>query len=152
MKKEELINVFMEFVGEKFPELIEEQGNGFSEGERCYCLTQIGEVITDTWTDHEIDKRRLSIGNCFKTEEEAEFAIEKLKVLHELEELGRPFEADERNFFICLDEGRITTKFMFYCQMCYFDCYFDTNVEVQQAIEKIGEDRIKKYLFGVEEE
>lgn len=27
MKKEELINVFMEFVGEKFPELIDEEKN-----------------------------------------------------------------------------------------------------------------------------
>lgn len=73
MKKEELTNLFMAFVEDRFPEMIEEQGNGFSEGERCYFLTQIGEVITDTWIDHEIDECRLSIGNCFKTDKEKEY-------------------------------------------------------------------------------
>lgn len=151
MKKEELINAFMEFVGEKFPELIEEQGNGFSEGERCYFLTQIGEVITDTWTDHEIDKSRISIGNCFKSEEEAEFAVERLKVIHELSELTRPFiyESDSWCFYLN-SEGEFDYYAVYETRYLYGDYYFDTKEEAQRAIDQIGEDRIKKYLFGVE--
>ena len=49
MKKEELINAFMEFVGEKFPELIEEEKEktGFSDGDQFYCISFDGKVNDD---------------------------------------------------------------------------------------------------------
>lgn len=151
MKKEELISVFMEFVGENFPELIEEEKGDFNNGDTYYTLDSNGDTLTTAWFNSESDEQRLSIGNAFKTEKEAEFMVEKLKVLHELQELGRPYRLGAENYFINLYKGVALTIGVDYSyQRFYFGSYFDTNVEVQQAIEKIGEDRIKKYLFGVE--
>ena len=153
MKKEELINAFMEFVGEKFPELIEEQVNGFSDGDTYYYVHSIGGVGDDSWNDHPINKYRLSIGNAFKTMEEAEFAIEKLKVLHELESLGRPFDYGWSNYYFAFDyyNEEISIDFKSDRNHCFFSCFFNSEEDARQAVEKIGEYRIKKYLFGVED-
>lgn len=78
MEKLELINVFMEFIEDKFPELIEEEKAPFNDGDTYYYVHSIGGVGDDSWNDHPIDKDRLSFGNAFKTKEEAQKAIEKI--------------------------------------------------------------------------
>lgn len=154
MKKEELTNLFMEFVEDQFPELIEEEKGPFNYGDRYYCISTSGQVGGDYWINHQLDEGRLSIGNTFKTREEAEFVLEKLKVIHELEMLGRPFKPGEKNYYIAFDTD--DDEIIFYREYrrksAYFDYYFDTEEKAREAIDKIGEDRIKKYLFGVEEE
>lgn len=118
-------------------------------GEYYYYINHYGEVYCVLWFDNDIDNESLSIGNIFKTREEAQFMIEKLKVIHELETLGRPFKYGRDNYYIALDEEN--NKILFYHnykhQSKYCNCYFDNEEEAQQAIEEIGEDRIKKYLF-----
>ena len=155
MKKEKLINAFMEFVGEKFPELIEEEKEktGFSDGDQFYCISFDGKVNDDYWSDHQVDRERLSIGNAFKTEREAKFAVEKLKVLYELESLGRPFDRGFRNYYLAFDyyNKEIFIDFRSNLNSCFSNCFFNSEEEAQQAVDKIGEDRIKKYLFGVED-
>lgn len=154
MKKEELINAFMEFVGEKFPELIEEKTEeAFNDGDTYYCIFSDGDIVDHCWKDLLIHKDRLSIGNAFKTEEEAEFVAEKLKVLHELETLGRPFKYCRDNCYIAFDadDGDIIFFHNNNYQSKYCNCYFDSEDEAREAVKKIGEDRIKRYLFGVEE-
>ncbi|GAB7231424.1 hypothetical protein [Facklamia hominis] len=149
MKKEELTNLFMEFIEDQFPELTEEK-DVFNYRDLYYYIHPNGEVFNDYWNICQLDKERLSIGNAFKTREEAEFAVEKLKVLHELEELGRPYRLGAENYFITLYRGvELTIGADYSYQSCYFGVYFDTSEEAQEAIDKIGEDRIKKYLFGV---
>lgn len=154
MKKEELINAFMEFVGEKFPELIEEKTEeAFNDGDTYYCIFSDGDIVDHCWKDLLIHKDRLSIGNAFKTEEEAEFVAEKLKVLHELESLGRPFDYGWSNYYFAFDyyNEEISIDFKSDRNHCFFSCFFNSEEEAIQAIEQIGKDRIKKYLFGVED-
>lgn len=123
MKKEELINTFMTFIQDEFPELIEEEKEktGFSYGDPYYCIFSIGEV-------------------------------EKLKVLHELEAFGSPFVSGYRNYHIVFDHylKEVTIDYKTNRNPCFFNCFFNTEKEARQAINKIGEDRIKKYLFGVD--
>ncbi|MDK7186874.1 hypothetical protein [Facklamia hominis] len=154
MKKEELINAFMEFVGEKFPELIEEKTEeAFNDGDTYYCIFSDGDIVDHCWKDLLIHKDRLSIGNVFKTEEEAKFAVEKLKVLHELELLGRAFDGVYSNYLIVFDcyNEEVSIDYKSNRNPCFFNCFFNSEEEAQQAINNIGEDRIKKYLFGVED-
>ena len=155
MKKEELTDLFMKFVEDQFPELIEEEKEktGFSDGDQFYCISFDGKVNDDYWSDHQVDRERLSIGNAFKTEEEAKFAVEKLKVIHELEALGRPFKYCRDNCYIAFDadDGDIIFFHNNNYQSKYCNCYFDSEDEAREAVKKIGEDRIKRYLFGVEE-
>lgn len=152
MKKEELIKTFMAFIEDKFPELIEEEKGPFNDGDTYYYVHSIGGVGDDSWNDHPIDKDRLSIGNAFKTEGEAKFAVEKLKVIHELETLGRPFKSSRDNCYIAFDadDGDIIFFHNNNYQSKYCNCYFDSEDEAREAVKKIGEDRIKRYLFGVE--
>lgn len=150
MKKEELINAFMEFVEERFPELVKDHEDGFSDGDTYYFIFSDGEIGEVHWEDSQVDRERLSIGNTFKTEEEAQFVTEKLKVLHEIRGLGRPYRLGAENYFITLYRGvAITIDADYSYQGCYFGSYFDTSEEAQKAIDKIGENRIKKYLFGM---
>lgn len=153
MKKEELINAFMAFIQDEFPELIEEEKEktGFSYGDPYYCIFSIGEVQSYIWNDYPGDKTRLSIGNVFKSREEAEFAVEKLKVLHELEALGRAFDGGYSNYLIVFDcyNEEVSIDFKSNRNSCFFNCFFNSEEEAQKAIDKIGEDRIKKYLFRV---
>ena len=153
MKKEELINSFTEFIEDKFSEFIEEEKDGFSDVDCYYFIFSDGKISNDPWDDHQIDKDRLSIGNIFKSIEEVEFAVEKLKVLHELKELGRPFKPGIKNYYFEFSELESRTR-LSWCntfRYLYFDCYFDSEEDAQQAINKIGEDRIKKYLFSVKD-
>lgn len=100
---------------------------------------------------------RILTNNCFKTKEEAEFRLEQIKVYNELKNF-----ADENNDEI---DWKDENKDKFYINYIHSDkqiscfsanfiqdigqIYFSSEELAEQAIEKVGEDRIKKYLFGV---
>ncbi|MFN0604434.1 hypothetical protein [Facklamia hominis] len=153
MKKEELTNAFMAFIEEKFPGLIEGKKAPFNNGDAYYSIVSSEDVYTFYWDSCQVNKDRLSIGNTFKTKEEARFVIEKLKVLHELEELGRPFNGGYHNYIIVFDyyNEEVSIDYRSNRTSCFFNCFFNSEEEAQQAIDEIGEYRIKKYLFGAED-
>ena len=49
-----------------------------SAGDIYYYIKATGDVSWDTWDDHEIDKKRLAIGNIYKTKEEAESVLDRV--------------------------------------------------------------------------
>ena len=109
------------------------------------------EVMDTASYDGEYDQGRLSIGNIFRTKEEAEFAVEKLKVEAELRKFSRPFEKGEYNsyifFYIDGDYLEVGYKVSTPSQGAI---YFESEEKAKQAIEEVGEERIKKYIFGEE--
>lgn len=122
-------------------------------GDDYWYIIASGEVSGSFWAYTMLDKQMLEFGNIFKTESEAEFMVEKLKVIKELKQLARPFKVGSVNHLIDfdpLDMDFIISSFQVR-QSAYGDFYFNTEEEAQQAITIIGEDRIKKYLFGVKE-
>lgn len=54
------------------------------DGDTYYFVNSDTTTIRDTWTNHDVDYNRKSIGNIFKTEEEAKAEIEARKVVAEL--------------------------------------------------------------------
>ena len=104
------------------------------------------------------DQDRVRYGNCFKTQEEAEFAAEQIKVYQELklfaEENGDPINWNNYNqikYRFSYDYSDDTFVFDSNCWICHQgSIYFSSQELVKQAIETVGADRIKKYLFGVE--
>lgn len=126
--------------GPKFPEY----------GDIYWCIDAEGIVYANTFEGIHADRNILEIGNVFKTAEQAEFAVEKLKVEAELRKYSRPFESGETSYYIffhieidCLD-----THFTSYCPP-QGSIYFESEEKAQQAIKSAGEERIKKYIFGV---
>lgn len=127
--------------GPKFPEY----------GDIYWCIDAEGIVYVNTFEGIQADRNILEIGNVFKTAEEAEFAVEKLKVEAELREFSRPFEYGENctEFYYDHDFGRIM-----FCTLTASQTqgaiYFESREKAEEAIDKVGEERIKKYIFEVE--
>lgn len=126
--------------------------------EEYYFLNCDGEINYLDWNEAQFDKKVYDLGNCFKTKEEAKFMIERLKVNAELQRF-----ADEHNnkidwknsasnkYFIfynhSIEKVEIITNYSFKSN----NIYFSSKEICEQAIKKIGENRIKKYYLRVEE-
>ena len=110
------------------------------------------EVMLAVWYGDDYDKGRVSIENVFKTKEQAEFAVEKLKVEAELRKFSRPFEIYGTNYYLYFakDDGFIGIACLT-TSLAQGAIYFESENKAQQAIQSVGEERIKKYIFGVEE-
>lgn len=128
-------------------------------GEKYWYVMGDGDITDTHWSSYcSIDDDHFAMSNCFKTKEEAEFAAEKIKVYLELKNF-----ADENNDPIDWHDGRSAKHIITYCnvekRIC-IDCwsttqfmgciYFSSKELAKQAVAKVGGDRIKKYLFGVE--
>ena len=128
--------------------------HGFENNSKYWYIFD-GKVCASIWTGSEDDKSRLCIGNAFHTKEEAEFALEKLKVIHELKQFAEPkntvWDFNEYHYVICYDCTRKEIDYKCSIINKYFDITFATEEMVRKAVEAVGEDRIKKYYFGVEE-
>lgn len=51
------------------------------KGEKCWLVDYYGDINSLTWNDGFVEKKILDFGNYFQTQEEAEFAAEKIKKL-----------------------------------------------------------------------
>lgn len=120
-------------------------------GDDYWFVDAEGDVVCTIYTEYHDDKRKMEIGNIFKTKEQAEFAVEKLKVEAELRKYSRPFREDENNCFIQINSSYnnivIDTDEGYQTQGTI---YYETRKEALLAIDTVGEERIKKYIFGVE--
>jgi len=115
-------------------------------------LGATGIAYEEKWECLDFEKEVLEIGNVYKTKYQAEFAVEKLKVEAELRKFSRPFKEDEYNYFIQIDSSHnaIVVDSDDYYQT-QGTIYFESGEVAEKAIESVGEERIKKYIFGVEE-
>lgn len=139
---------------EKIKTILEKKEDELKTGDRYWAVSSSGAIVDYLWDNDLIDKNVLEQGGVFKTQEEAEFEVEKRKVLHELKKLSRPFKCFEDNYMISLYHDYNTSASVIWSwsnQHQYGNYHFDTVEEVKQSIEKIGENRIKKYLFNVED-
>jgi len=57
-------------------------------GDTYYYICSVGKIRTMQYTLSYVDEIRKSLGNVFLTEEAAEFALEKRKVMVDLEQIG----------------------------------------------------------------
>ena len=114
----------------------------------------IGHTVWDNMTE---EFQMLEIGNTFRTQEEAEFKTEQLKVLHELEQLAdddQPFDKDGGYSHVCIqydwkyNKCHPTPNFRY---STYSPFHFKSVESCQTAIDKIGEERLKKYYFGTKD-
>lgn len=129
------------------------------ENETYYYSYSYGNIDEDTWDSANEDRNRYVLGNCFKTKEEAEFALEKQKVIMELKRFALEHnkedidwnDSKQRKYFLSYqhDKNIIFIDYYYYYQSC--SIYFTSEEITQAAIKEIGEERIKKYYFEVKE-
>lgn len=124
-------------------------------GDKCYFPNVIGDIFSETWNNcnSQIENRKL--GNCFLTEEEAEYELERRRIENEMLRLGgrRNFKFNGKNFSIYYSDGinvkGINVEF-YHSTMHQGSIYFDSKEQLNEVVKTIGLEKIKKYLFGVE--
>lgn len=135
------------------------------ENEKYYYSYSYGSIEFDIFHNSNasgtyLHEERYAIGNCFKTKEEAEFALEKQKVIMELKRFLLEHNEEEIDwsninqykYYLYFNhyENRICISACTY--YTYTQCIYFTSSEIAQAaIKEIGEERIKKYYFEVKE-
>ena len=123
------------------------------------CLLGTCSIHADRWNNCDIDCSRYELGNCFKTEEEAEFALERQKVITELKRYALEHNEKEIDwydhcvlkYYIQYDyvNNKLNIVSTRYSKSNISSMYFISDKIAQSAIEAIGEERIKKYYFEV---
>lgn len=127
------------------------------ERDECYSLTICGNVHHGFWDGSSSSIAIRDTGGCFLTREEAEDEIERRKVETEMLRLGgrREFKNGENNYYIVCDFDSSHFAIRIFNNksdgFAPMTIYFDSAKECRNAIETIGEDRIRKYIFGVDE-
>lgn len=117
----------------------------------------------DAWKElnYKTDKGLYEIGNYFKTEEEAEFELNKRLVYQELKDYALEHneykfnweDETQRKWYICYDYDVNPESLNYFCVWTLCDIgqiYFSSEKIAHEAAKAVGENRIKKYLFGVE--
>lgn len=120
-----------------------------------------GQVVETTWRDCRVDYETRDIGNCFLTREEAEFEVERRKcetimLKYGTRDIESLLQVINCAYYIFYDN--FADKVKIGCTCCinndYTYCintgciYFSSEEFAQKAIDEIGEDRIKKYIFN----
>lgn len=118
-------------------------------GESYYYINSVGSIECSKYNSY-VHENRFLIGNCFKTEAEAKFTVEHLKVLNEL----RQFASDSNNgqfILCCSNSAECRNVEILSCLSYTGELHFTTTNDAYAAIKAVGEDRIKKYYFNMED-
>ena len=127
-------------------------------GDKCYFVTVVGHIFPGTWNNLNAQIENRKLGNVILTKEDAEYELERRRIENEMLRLGgrRNFKNGELNWYIYFGVSVTSKNSIRYNYdrdnndgrwRIYFDSFKDCN----NAINLIGEDKINKYLFGVEE-
>lgn len=138
-------------------------------GQKYYYIDEYRNMIVGSFmgalknydAEDEVDKNLYKFGNYFKTEEEAEFELNKRLVYQELKdyalehneyELDWQDETQSKWYILCnYDAGLELLEYN-----CLWSCcdigqiYFTSEQIAKEAVKTVGKVRIERYLFGVE--
>lgn len=147
---EEQINAIKVLLGEEICDIKKE--NIFPKCSNKYYFINESEVCESFWYDDELDRERLSLGNCFETREEAEFVVERLKVLHEMKQFAEPkdykWDKNNNHYYIYYRFSTNTAEIGYVTSYKTNDIYFKSREDAEACIKTVGEDKIKKYFLG----
>lgn len=127
------------------------------EGEAYYLILTHGFIDYTIYdSDSRADNERLSFGNCFKTREEAEHMLRKIRIIIQLRKLSNISFNDnckQEKFviFYNTENQQIKITQHKFIREIPFNIYFKNKKDCQKAIEAIGEENLKKYYFDVED-
>lgn len=123
--------------------------------EKYFFTYSDGDVDSVIWTENKADKGRYGLRNVFRTKEDAEFEVERRKIITELQNYADDHNGEISNlsdaFWIAFDENdmSITVETDSYLPPVGAVLFSDADT-AYDAIEAIGEDRIIKYMFGID--
>lgn len=123
------------------------------KGDKFYYSVSVGGINNDTWNGDAWDLEKREVGNAFLTLEEAEFEVERRKCEAIMLKYGRrTFKYGDDNYLLKFDntDKKVDVE-VWHVYQFQGSISFDTEELAQKAIDEIGEERLKKYVFQVEE-
>lgn len=127
------------------------KGEWPQEGDDYYFLTSDDCIEEESWYGDEFDCFRYDVGNMFRTEEEAEWYREHLKVCAELRRMADGNVGDGHWHEIVYNAQFDVITTCEHINYGFAPYNFATKDSAQKAIDTIGEERLKKYWFRVED-
>lgn len=131
------------------------------KGDTYYYIGSVGSIFNYDYREDISDEAHLNIGNCFKTEEDAKHMVEKFKVIREIQKFANENNEKEidwndakqyKQFLIYdIEDKKVCVDYKTYVKSEPFNIYFTSFDIARKAIKTIGEARIKKYYFDIEE-
>ena len=124
------------------------------EGEYYFYVNIYGNIEATTNDKTRIDRNLIKHTRVFKTKEEAKFEAERMKVLRELEKFACEFKYDFGLYiggYSIFYDYRLNQLFVDDALVKRHELYFESRKKAKEAIEAVGEDRVKKYYLGVKD-
>ena len=125
------------------------------EGDTYFYISGTGKVISDNFMPClPSDNDKVLFNNAFQTAEEAEYMVEKIKIINKLRELSNTrsiYNQDKFIIYYNFQENKVSCGEINYMKVTSFEVYFKTREDCQKAIDTIGEDNLKKYYFDIAE-
>ena len=127
------------------------------EGDEYYYIDYYGEIKSVFNECCDEDLSIIEIGNAFLTREEAEFEVERRKceailLKYGTRDIGSLGDINAHKYFIVYSNYRNEISISFnQCAQNQGTIYFESKELALKAIEEVGEDRLKKYVFNVKE-
>lgn len=125
-----------------------------SNGEVYFYIADYNGVQRSHWDDDDYDLFRWSVGNVYKTEEQAERALERMKIRTQLEDIALRLnkginidwnDVQQEKYFLFYDnEEHILTQD--YKTISQSDDVYCVEPFLEVARKEIGEERLAKYL------
>ena len=128
-----------------------------NENERYWFIdARTGKVNNLSWSDDSVDKYQLSLGNVYRTEEEAEQALDfqtrKAKLIKEIEDSSEPIDwdnIDQRKYFFYFDYNHNSLDIEYYNYIQGQGTTYTTNPQFLEELIATRSDEVKELLFGV---
>lgn len=128
------------------------------KGETYFLIDEYGCIDYTQNDEKDGDDFTISIGNCFKTKEEAKEAITRLQMQTKWKRLSleageaeNPWDKKHGHWYLFYDS---TTSIILIYNNVYLrndSISFPTKESLEAAIDELGEENVKKYILGVEE-
>lgn len=115
-------------------------------GEMYRFIDDSENVAALHWSGDQFDLRHFDIGNMFKMNDDAAFAIERLKVLAQMREWAGNWNDP---WYLRFFDGNIAVNERILTTMNLGELRFACKDDAENCIRVVGEDRIKKYYFGI---
>lgn len=129
------------------------------EMDEGYFYVSYGSICKTYWQDSRGDNNLYAMDNCFKTQEDALFALEKRTVEVEIKRYIEEYDSvgidwkdkkqHKHHLVYNSSADRIEARDCV-AIMPYGAIYFSSGFNWYKMVTTIGADRIKKYIFGVE--
>ena len=117
-----------------------------AHGARYFYIEKDGNISSYEWDNDSVDQQMLKGENVYESEKAARFALERRKVLAEMNEwAGKNYDGAYIYYYRPFDKIMIDWDGDSNC--CNGDIRFKSVDDAQNCIKEVGEDRIKKYYF-----